>query len=193
MPPDVIEHSPGRARRLIGRLAVSSTSPRRTAAAFAFGVFLSFSPFLGFQIVAGLTAALIFKWSRVALLVGLCTNLPWLILPWYTFTTIAGAAMLGVRMPQDGASRIGQLLDVPFYQLAFWRHLTELVGPLVWSFVVGTTAGAAVLGAAAYIGAVRVLGARGARVEGGGQAEGDGGGGGGGGGSRGSFTTEERR
>ena len=142
---------------MIARLASSSSSPGRTAAAFAFGVFLSFSPLLGFQIAVGLMAALLFRWSRVALVVGLCTNLPWFMLPWYTFTTIAGAAVLGVQIPDDAGVRIGHLLDVPFYQLAFWRHLTELVRPIVWSFVVGTSAGAAVLGAAAYVGAVRLL------------------------------------
>src|SRR5688572_9513272 len=71
--PEALEGSKG--PRWLARLAESRDTPRRTAAAFALGVFLSFSPFLGLQIVTGLTLAIALRLSRVATLVGLCVNL----------------------------------------------------------------------------------------------------------------------
>ena len=82
-------------RHRLDRLASSDLDPGRTAAAIALGVFLSFSPFLGLQILLGLGAAFAFRLSRVAVLIGLCANLPWIMLPWYTLTTAMAAAAMG--------------------------------------------------------------------------------------------------
>lgn len=138
-------------RHLIERLAGADSSPRRTAAAFAFGTFLSFSPFIGFQIATGMAVAFLFRLSRPAVLVGLCTNLPWIIIPWYTLTTYIGSAIVKQPMAADFGTRLSALLDLPFYQLAFWQRAYELVAPFFWSFIVGSTLGALVVGMAAYV------------------------------------------
>jgi uncharacterized protein (DUF2062 family) len=142
--------------RLLNILMTADT-PRRTAAAFAFGVFLSFSPFIGFQIAIGLGTAFVLGWSRVAVFAGLCTNLPWIMVPWYTFTTLAGAALLGVHVREDIGGAIRGLLDLAVYRIEFWTRALEILAPFFWSFLIGSTAGAIVVGAATYVVVARTL------------------------------------
>ena len=136
--------------RWLARLAESKDTPRRTAAAFALGVFLSFSPFLGLQTIMALVLAFALRLSRVAVLLGVCTNLPWIMVPWYTLTTAAGAYALGVPIAADFQQRLGALLDLPIYRWAFWERALDLLWPFLGSFLVGSTAGALGVGALAY-------------------------------------------
>lgn len=144
-------------RARITKLAAASGSPKRTAAGFALGVFLSFSPFFGFQIIVGVGTALALRLSKAAVLLGLCANLPWLIVPWYTLTTAAGALVLRVPIPPGFSAQIRQLLDLPVYRAAFWQHAVDLAGPFLWCFIIGSTAGALLMGAAAYVAASAIL------------------------------------
>ena len=144
-------------RRLVARLAALGDSPGRTAAAFALGVFLSFSPFLGLQIAIGMAAALALRLSKVAVFVGLNANLPWIMIPWYVLTTGAAAAALGLAGVPDLADRLRQVFEEPLYRAAFWRRCVVLLGPYFWSFLIGPTAGAIVLGIAAYFLTRRML------------------------------------
>lgn len=139
------------------RLAGLSDSPRRTAAAFAVGVFLSFSPLLGFQIASGLALSLALRLNRVAMLAGLCANMPWVMVPWYAVTTMLGASMLGVPVTEDVGGRIGGLLELPVYRAAFWQRAAVVVEPFIWPFVVGSTIGALVLAALAYSVTSRII------------------------------------
>jgi uncharacterized protein (DUF2062 family) len=138
-------------------LCTSEADPRRTAAALALGVFLSFSPLLGLQIVFGLVAAFALRLSRVAVLLGLCANLPWIMLPWYALTTAGAATLLGTSTEVDIGARLGALLNVPIYRPAFWGHTSELVATFFWPFVIGPTLGALCLSLAAYTVGVRIL------------------------------------
>lgn len=144
-------------RRIVARLAALGDSPGRTAAAFALGVFLSFSPFLGLQIAIGMTAAVLLRLSKVAVFVGLNANLPWIMIPWYVLTTAAAATALGLHGAADMGNRLEQVFQHPFYRAAFWRRFVDLLGPYFWSFLIGPTAGAIVLGTAAYFLTHRVL------------------------------------
>jgi uncharacterized protein (DUF2062 family) len=142
--------------RLMNLLTTADT-PHRTAAAFAWGVFLSFSPFLGLQILLGLGAAMLFRLNRVVVFAGLCTNLPWIMVPWYTFTTLIGAAALGVDIRDDIGAAITGLLELPIYRWEFWTRSLEILAPFFWSFVVGSSAGALVIGLATYVMVSRTL------------------------------------
>lgn len=142
--------------RIVG-LAIGSGCPKRTAAAFAIGVFLSFSPLLGLQIVIAMGLALALPLSRSALLVGLCANLPWFMVPWYTLTTAAGAFALGVPLSADLGGQFGRILELPIYQAAFWQRVAEFAGPFVWSFVLGSTLGALLVSVVAYVTVTRML------------------------------------
>jgi uncharacterized protein len=146
-------------RHRLEGLVTHDTDPRRTAAALALGVFLSFSPLLGLQILIGFSAALALRLSRVAMLVGLCANLPWIMIPWYAITTGAAAAILGLSTANlsDG---LVELFAVPVWRVAFWGRGADLVGTFFWPFLIGPFAGALVLGAIAYIVGLRFLNRR---------------------------------
>ncbi len=140
-----------RIRQRLDRLAASELDPGRTAVAIALGVFLSFSPFLGLQIVLGLAAAFAFRLSRVAVLLGLCANLPWIMLPWYAFTTAAAAAAIGAGEGLDVRAGLTDLLSVPFYHPSFWERTGTLATALLWPFLLGPTIGSTFLSAAAVL------------------------------------------
>jgi uncharacterized protein (DUF2062 family) len=144
-------------RALVEKLAGSDASPRRTAAAFAFGTFLSFSPFIGLQIATGMAVAFLLRLNRPAVLVGLCTNLPWIIVPWYTLTTYVGSSIVKQPIGADFGARLSALLELPFYRAAFWERAFDLAAPFFWSFVVGSTLGAMVVGIGAYVVTVPLL------------------------------------
>ena len=125
--------------------------PRRTAVAFALGVFLSFSPFLGLQILLGMGAAIAFRLSRAVVFAGLCTNLPWFMLPWYTLSTAAGALMLQAPVASDISGSLSRLFDLPLTGPAFWTQALDIASPFLWSFLFGSTAGALVIGVVSYV------------------------------------------
>ncbi len=138
-------------RKWIEALLHIHDSPRRTAAAFAVGVFWSFSPFFGLHTALGLLCAFVFGLNRVAVVVGVYANLPWFIVPYYTVATLAGARVIGVRLPSDFAARLEQLVSGSIFTQAFWAGLLELMRPLLWPYHVGSLIGAALLAAVAYL------------------------------------------
>jgi uncharacterized protein (DUF2062 family) len=146
--------------RRLEDLSSLDANPRRTAAALALGVFLSFSPFLGLQILIGFGAALALRLSRVAVLLGLCANLPWIMLPWYAITTAAAAAILGVSADVNISARLAELFQVPVYHPGFWGRTGDLVSAFFWPFVIGPSAGAFLLALAAYAAGLRFLSRR---------------------------------
>lgn len=125
-------------------------SPRRTAAAYALGVFFGFSPLLGLHTVLALAFAFVLNFNRVAVLLGVYSNLPWIIAPWYAATTAMGAAMLRTRMPPGFDERLGSLFETSLLRAEFWHDLFTLLRPLFWPYVVGSTIGAVVVAAVAY-------------------------------------------
>jgi uncharacterized protein (DUF2062 family) len=146
-----------RCARAIATVEANAGSPHRAAAALALGVFLSFSPFLGFQILLGMTAAFLLRLSRIAVLIGLCANLPWIMVPWYALTTAAAAALLGVGGDADIGARITELFSGSVYHPAFWGRMGHLLAAFFWPFVIGPTAGALVVAAVAYVATARLL------------------------------------
>ena len=149
--------------RALENLALLDEAPRRTALALAIGVGLSFSPLLGLQILIALGITLAFRLSRIAVLVGLCANVPWVMLPWYGLTTAAAAALLGTTSTVDLNARLDLILSVPFYRAAFWGHAADLLEAFLWPFLIGPTVGAMALAAITYAVALRVLTRRAAR------------------------------
>lgn len=139
------------------RLAALGESPSRTAAAFALGVFLSFSPLLGLQIAIGMAAAVALRLSKIAVFVGLNANLPWIMIPWYVLTTAIAASVLGLPGAADMGDRLARVFEEPFYKAAFWRRFAELLGPYFWSFLIGPTTGAIFLGIGGYFLMHRIL------------------------------------
>jgi uncharacterized protein (DUF2062 family) len=138
------------ARRWLESLLHVHDTPQRTAAAFALGVFLGFSPFLGLHTIVAIALAFMLNLNRVAVLLGVYSNLPWVIAPYYAFTTMAGAALLGVEPPPDLRERLGDMFQLSITTAAFWHELARLLHPLLWPFTIGSLIGASVLAAVAY-------------------------------------------
>ena len=113
-----------------------------TAAAFALGVFFSFTPFFGLQILLSFGLAFLLRLNRAAVFLGLNANLPWFMAPWYTATTMAAAWALGVELPSDLGARVSQLVWRGPFDAEFWRGGAALVRPLLAPFLIGPTIGA---------------------------------------------------
>jgi len=137
-------------RRWLDALLHIDDTPERTAAAFALGVFFGFSPFLGLHTVLGVVAAFLLNLNRVAVLLGVYSNLPWIIAPYYAFATMAGARITGHKLPPALRSQLGALFDMTVFGTEFWHRLITILKPLLWPYTVGSTFGALVLAALAY-------------------------------------------
>ena len=137
-------------RRGLSALLHIQDTPQRTAAAFALGVFFGFSPFLGLHTIMAVALAFMLNLNRVAVLLGVYSNLPWIIGAYYASTTMLGAALLRTRLPEGFRDRLSDLSELSVLQGGFWQELARLLMPLLWPFTVGSTLGAIVLAAAAY-------------------------------------------
>jgi uncharacterized protein (DUF2062 family) len=134
-------------------------TPERTALALGLGVAIGFSPFLGFRLLLGIAIAFLFNLNRLAMLVGLALNLPWLVPPYYAAATALGAWLTGASVPADLLGRLEAI-----WALDSWSDrlaaLAVLLRPFVWAFLVGSLVGAMALGSAAYAVAKPILVAR---------------------------------
>ena len=84
--------TPRQAAARLAALLPHDESPWRVALALAIGVFLSFTPFWGFQTLLALLMAWIFRLNRAVTLAG-----TWINLPWFAPFVYAGALMEPVR------------------------------------------------------------------------------------------------
>jgi uncharacterized protein (DUF2062 family) len=131
-------------------------TPRRTAAAYAIGVFCGFSPLLGLHTLMGLALAFALGLNRVAVVAGVYSNLPWIIAPYYALSTAAGAMILGRVPPPDVRAQLASMLDHSPFAADFWRSATALK-TLFWPYMLGSTLGALLLGLVAYRVTLRFL------------------------------------
>ena len=137
-------------RRWLDVLLHIDDTPERTAAAFALGVFLGFSPFLGLHTLLGILFAFLLNLNRVAVLLGVYSNLPWVIAPYYTFVTAAGTKITGDNVPPAFKAQLGALFEHSLFQTEFWGGLITLLKPLLWPYAVGSMIGSVILAALAY-------------------------------------------
>ena len=110
-------------------------------------MFFGFSPFLGLHTMLALGVAFVFNLNRVAVLVGVYSNLPWIIAAWYALTTAAGAWLLGTQLPPgfgEPARAAVQPVAVPARSSgAPWPREMR---PLFWPYFVGSLIGAGAAG-----------------------------------------------
>ncbi len=139
-----------RIRRWMEQLLHTHDTPRRTAAAYALGVFWGFSPILGLHTVFGLICAFLFGLNRVAVVLGVYSNLPWLLPAYYTLATIAGAQIMGIEIqPQAMRAAMRAFSAAPWSWVEF-QELWRQFGPVVWAYGLGSTLGSLLLAAIAY-------------------------------------------
>jgi uncharacterized protein (DUF2062 family) len=135
---------------LIKKLLHIEDSAERTALAYSIGIFIGFSPFLGFHILAGLTIAFLFRLNRVAILLGVWTNTPWWIVPYYTFATWLGMYVTRFQINKTALRELFQLgLDKGFICLEFWGRVASQWG-LLLSYLVGSLILSTLFALAAY-------------------------------------------
>ena len=137
-----------RARRWLEHLLHTHDTPARTAAAYAVGVFFGFSPFLGLHTILGLGVAFALNLNRVAVLLGVYSNLPWILPAYYTVTTLAGALILGTDVPADLLEALGAALAAGSWNEM--RTYAAKLAPLAWAYTLGSTLGAVILAIVAY-------------------------------------------
>src|SRR5439155_561724 len=115
---------------------VHGDGPRwRIAAALAVGVFISCTPFYGFQTLVSLVVATVFRLSKATVLVG-----TWLNLPWFAPLVYGAALWVGGRLVPDApgvASVVGALLAAS--GSFSWPRVVAVRQNLSVPLLVGTT------------------------------------------------------
>ncbi len=140
----------GPIKDLLKKLLHIEDTPERTALAFSIGIFLGFSPFLGLHTLVGLVIAFLFGLNRVALLLGVWTNTPWWLVPFYMVATWVGMELTGFRMEWATLKGIFQLgMERGFTSPIFWGGLTSQWG-LLLSYLIGSCLLSLLLGVVAY-------------------------------------------
>jgi len=139
-----------RIRQWFEQLLHTHDTPRRTAAAYALGVFLGFSPLLGIHTILGLALAFMFGLNRVAVILGVYSNLPWLVPAYYTVATIGGAALLGVDVQPRALEQAMRAVSAAPWSWVELRELLQTFAPLMRAYILGSTIGSVVLAAIAY-------------------------------------------
>ena len=122
-------------------ILIIKDSPHRIALAFALGVFVGISPFLGLHYIGALLFAWLFRLNKLVAVVGVSVNNPWTIVPLSTFSVWIGAKMMGIKevLPEIDWAGItftkiaGKFAD--FESLAF---MTKKLWPVISSFFVGS-------------------------------------------------------
>lgn len=135
-------------RKWLEQLLHTHDTPRRTAAAYAVGVFFGFSPYLGLHTILGVGFAFALNLNRVAVILGIYSNLPWILPAYYSLATLAGAALLGVEVPPGVLQELtNAVADGSWSQ---FRQVAATLRPLVWAYFVGSTIGSILLAIGAY-------------------------------------------
>lgn len=144
-----------RARRWLDQLLHTHDTPQRTAVAYAVGVFFGFSPFLGLHTVLGLIVAFAFNLNRVAVLLGVYSNLPWILPAYYTLSTMLGATLLRVDLPPGLLQDLRESLSAASW--GEFRDLARTLTPLLWAYGLGSLIGAIALAVVAYRAALAMI------------------------------------
>jgi len=126
------------------RLLSLDDPPERTALAFSIGVFIAFSPFLGFHTIAATLIAFLFRFNKIAIYTGTFINNPFLtVVPIILASYAIGAFLLGrpLGIPPEGLAllRHPQVFSADYYRQLFgnsWQFLLPyLVGGMVLSVI----------------------------------------------------------
>ena len=137
-------------RATFRRLLALDDPPERTALAFAIGVFIAFSPFLGFHTILATLIAFLFRFNKIAIYSGTFINNPFLTLvPIIVASYAIGAFITGrpLGIPSSGI----ELLKNPHLLTADYYHkLFRESWDIVWPFAIGGTVLSVVCSLVAY-------------------------------------------
>jgi hypothetical protein len=123
-------------------------TPARTAFAYGLGVFFGFSPVLGLHTILAVLFAFALNLNRVAVLLGVYSNLPWILVPYYSLATWLGATILGLEVPPGVVEALVSSLENRSW--TDFRTAAVNLTPFLWAFTLGSTLGATLLSLIAY-------------------------------------------
>lgn len=123
-------------RQAFRRLLALDDPPERTALAFAVGVFIAFSPFLGLHTLMATALAFLFRFNKVAIYTGTFVNNPFLLVPIIIASYAVGAFLLGrpLALPDESLD----LLKHPhLFDKVYWSALFARTGDVLLPFALG--------------------------------------------------------
>lgn len=124
-------------RAAFRRLLALDDPPERTALAFAVGIFIAFSPFLGLHTILATALAFLCRFNKIAIYAGTFVNNPFLTLvPIILASYGVGAFLLGrpLDLPDEGL----ELLKNPhLFSASYWHSLFLHSRDLLVPFAVG--------------------------------------------------------
>jgi len=114
--------------------------PHKLALAFAIGIFVAFSPWIGLHIISCLLFAWVFRVSKFVVLTATFVNNPWTMVPIYAFNL-----WFGIRITDGNIS----VPDIAWNEIGF-RELFTVLKPFLWPFVIGSLAVGTAVGVISY-------------------------------------------
>ncbi len=116
-------------------------TPHRIALAFAIGVFMGISPFLGFHYIGAFAIAWVLRLNKLVAFVGVSVNNPWTIVPISTFCTWVGKELIGFEqiLPRVDWKKV-TLMNI-ISKLSDIENFVKMIKslfPLIASFFVGS-------------------------------------------------------
>ena len=113
---------PARFKRWLEQLLHTHDTPRRTAAAYALGRVLRLLADCWVSTRCwAFAAAFLFNLNRLAVILGIYSNLPWILPAYYTLATLLGAAILRVEVPPGLLRELTDALrELPGVSSASW-------------------------------------------------------------------------
>jgi uncharacterized protein (DUF2062 family) len=116
-------------------------SPHRIALAFAMGVFMGISPFLGLHYIGAFFLAWLFRLNKLVALVGVSVNNPWTIVPISSFCVWIGAKLIGIKkvLPEVDWGNVS-LVNImkKLTDLENFLYIVKQLMPLIKAFFVGS-------------------------------------------------------
>jgi uncharacterized protein (DUF2062 family) len=83
-------------RKIAVKLASLEGSTKHLSLSFAVGVLIGFSPFMGLHTVIALSLCFLTRINKPSLMIGCFINMPWVTVPYYTFSAWLGTVILGM-------------------------------------------------------------------------------------------------
>jgi len=102
--------------------------PHKLAFAFALGVFIAFSPWIGLHIISCFFFAWLFRVSKLVVLTASFVNNPWTMVPIFGFSLWFGVKITNTSIVAP---------DIAWHELSF-TSAYYILKPYLWPFVAGT-------------------------------------------------------
>jgi uncharacterized protein len=132
-------------RRRLTEVVGADEPASRLAAAWALGLAIAFSPFLGLQTILALLASVIFRLNKIDTLLGTLVMNPWTLAVYLPAATVLGQALTGISVPRLEAD------PATLFTLAALRSQGAWLRPLLLCWLVGASVIAALVGIGSYL------------------------------------------